>query len=134
MHFPFQSVTFDIMLVTGELGISQERPIYFDCKLNEPMHIGMQYLTPMGINKQQVQHIFSFWLQRSALFIYSALRRSVSNVFEKETVLLGGASFLFFVDVTVMQQWSRSHQHKKCAVLGRLLWKWSRLQITSHPI
>ncbi len=29
---------------TDELGSRLERPIYFECKLNEPMHIGMQLL------------------------------------------------------------------------------------------
>ncbi len=91
---PFQSVTFDITSVNDELGISPERPIYFECKLNEPMHIGMRYLhlttmpCSMGINRQQVQCIFSFSLWSRALFIW------------EEPVLLGEAFFivLFWCD------------------------------------
>ncbi len=43
-----------------------ERPIYFECKLNEPMHIGMRCLHPAAaddsarINRQQVQRIQGF--------------------------------------------------------------------------
>ncbi len=29
---------------TDELGYRLERPIHFECQLNEPMHIGMQLL------------------------------------------------------------------------------------------
>ncbi len=49
-----------------------ERPIYFECKLNEPMHIGMQLLHPaaidhsMSISRQQVQCIFRFSLRSRA--------------------------------------------------------------------
>ncbi len=39
---PFQSVTLAVTSVTDELGISLERPIYLECKLNEPMHTGMR--------------------------------------------------------------------------------------------
>ncbi len=51
---------------TDELGYRLERPIHFECKLNEPMHIGMRLLHPaaadhsVSINRQQVQCIFSF--------------------------------------------------------------------------
>ncbi len=59
---------------TDELGSRLERPIYLECKLNEPMHIGMQLLHPaatdhsVSISRQQVQCIFSFSerLHRSA--------------------------------------------------------------------
>ncbi len=45
------------------IGNLPERLIYFEYKLNEPMHISMRYLyltampCSMGINRQQVQHI-----------------------------------------------------------------------------
>ncbi len=51
---------------TDELGSRLERPINFECKLNEPMHIGMQLLHPaatdhsVSISRRQVQCIFSF--------------------------------------------------------------------------
>ncbi len=32
--------------MTDELGSRVERPIHFECKLNEPMHIGMRLLHP----------------------------------------------------------------------------------------
>ncbi len=58
---------------TVELGYRLERPIHFECKLNEPMHIGMRLLHPaaadhsMSINRQQVQRIFSFSLRSRAV-------------------------------------------------------------------
>ncbi len=58
---------------TDELGFRLERPIYFECKLNEPMHIGMQLLHPaatdhsVSICRQQVQCIFSFSLRSGAV-------------------------------------------------------------------
>ncbi len=57
---------------TDELGSRLERPIYFECKLNEPMHIGMQLLHPaatdhsMSISRRQVQCIFRFSLRSRA--------------------------------------------------------------------
>ncbi len=57
---------------TDELGSRLERPIHFECKLNEPMHIGMRLLHPaaadhsVSINRQQVQHIFRFSLRSRA--------------------------------------------------------------------
>ncbi len=54
---------------TDELGYRLERPIHFECKLNEPMHIGMRLLHPaaadhsVSINRQQVQRIFRFSLR-----------------------------------------------------------------------
>ncbi len=54
--------------MTGELGSRLERPIHLECKLNEPMHIGMRLLHPaaadhsVSISRQQVQRIFSFSL------------------------------------------------------------------------
>ncbi len=60
---------------TDELGSRLERPIHFECKLNEPMHIGMRLLHPaaadhsVSINRQQVQRIFSFSLRSRAVFI-----------------------------------------------------------------
>ncbi len=54
---------------TDELGYRLERPIHFECKLNEPMHIGMRLFHPavadhsVSINRQQVQRIFSFSLR-----------------------------------------------------------------------
>ncbi len=49
------------------MGSRLERSIHFECKLNEPMHIGMRLLHPaaadhsVSINRQQVQRIFSFF-------------------------------------------------------------------------
>ncbi|XP_048027547.1 uncharacterized protein LOC125255978 [Megalobrama amblycephala] len=41
----FQSITLDVSLEkTGELGSHLEGPIYFECKLNKPVHIGMRLL------------------------------------------------------------------------------------------
>ncbi len=66
-------VTLDVTSWTDELGSCLERPIYFECKLNEPMHIGMQLLHPaatdhnVSINRQQVQCIFSFSLRAERL-------------------------------------------------------------------
>ncbi len=60
---------------TDELGSRLERPIHFECKLNEPMHIGMRLLHPaaadhsVSINRQQVQRIFSFSLRSRAVLI-----------------------------------------------------------------
>ncbi len=57
---------------TDELGYRLERPIHFECKLNEPMHIGMRLLHPaaaddsVSINRQQVQCIFRFSLRSRA--------------------------------------------------------------------
>ncbi len=54
---------------TDELGYRLERPIHFECKLKEPMHIGMRLLHPaaadhsVSINRQQVQRIFRFSLR-----------------------------------------------------------------------
>ncbi len=57
---------------TDELGTRLERPIYFECKLNEPMHIVMRLLYPaaadhsVSISRQQVQRIFRFSLRSRA--------------------------------------------------------------------
>ncbi len=57
---------------TAELGYRLERPIHFECKLNEPMHIGIRLLHPaaadhsVSINRQQVQRIFRFSLRSRA--------------------------------------------------------------------
>ncbi len=53
-------------------GYRLERPIHFECKLNEPMHIGMRLLHPaaadhsVSISRQQVQRIFRFSLRSRA--------------------------------------------------------------------
>ncbi len=58
---------------TDELGSRLERPINFECKLNEPMHIGMQLLHPaatdhsVSISRRQVQCIFSFSFRSRAV-------------------------------------------------------------------
>ncbi len=60
---------------TDKLGSRLERPIHFECKLNEPMHIGMRLLHPaaadhsVSISRQQVQRIFSFSLRSRAVLI-----------------------------------------------------------------
>ncbi len=57
---------------TDDLGSRLERPIHFECKLNEPMHIGMRLLLPaaadhsVSISRQQVQRIFRFSLRSRA--------------------------------------------------------------------
>ncbi len=57
---------------TDDLGSRLERPIHFECKLNEPMHIGMRLLHPaaadhsVSISRQQVQRIFRFSLRSRA--------------------------------------------------------------------
>ncbi len=57
---------------TDDLGSRLERPIHFECKLNEPMHIGMRLLHPaaadhsVSISRQQVQCIFRFSLRSRA--------------------------------------------------------------------
>ncbi len=57
---------------TDELGYRLERPIHFECKLNEPMHIGLRLLHPaaadhsVSISRQQVQRIFRFSLRSRA--------------------------------------------------------------------
>ncbi len=54
------------------MGSRLERPIHFECKLNEPMHIGMRLLHPaaadhsVSISRQQVQCIFRFSLRSRA--------------------------------------------------------------------
>ncbi len=51
---------------TDVLGVRLERPLHFECKLNEPMHIGMRLLHPaaadhsVSISRQQEQRIFRF--------------------------------------------------------------------------
>ncbi len=56
--------------MTDKLGSRLERPIHFECKLKEPMHIGMRLLHPaaadhsVSISRQQVQCIFRFSLSR----------------------------------------------------------------------
>ncbi len=57
---------------TVELGSRLETPILFECKLNEPMHIGMRLLHPaaadhsVSISRQQVQRVFRFSLRSRA--------------------------------------------------------------------
>ncbi len=57
---------------TDDLGSRLERPIHFECKLNEPLHIGMRLLHPaaadhsVSIIRQQVQRIFRFSLRSRA--------------------------------------------------------------------
>ncbi len=63
---------------TDELGYRLERPIHFECKLNEPMHIGMRLLHSaaadhiVSITRQQVQRIFSFSLRSRAVTSFIA--------------------------------------------------------------
>uniref|UniRef100_A0A672QH31 Glypican 6b n=1 Tax=Sinocyclocheilus grahami TaxID=75366 RepID=A0A672QH31_SINGR len=46
-----QSVTLDVTSATDELGSRLERPIHFECKLNEPMHIGCGQPKPSGMSR-----------------------------------------------------------------------------------
>ncbi len=74
------------------MGYRLERPIHFECKLNEPMHIGMRLLHPaaadhsVSISRQQVQRIFRFSLRsragagRSAV-VQEPWRRDVTSPF-----------------------------------------------------
>ncbi len=71
--------------MTEELGSRLERPIHFECKLNEPIHIGMRLLHPaaadhsMSIGRQQVHHIFSFscCLRLDLVLVLTADRRGL---------------------------------------------------------
>ncbi len=83
---------------TDELGSRLERPIHFECKLNEPMHIGMRLLHQaaadhsVSISRQQVQRIFSF-----SLLLTSAERvNSTSWARSSEDSRAGG---------TALQRW-----------------------------
>ncbi len=73
MKFPISRSLSTSRRRTDELGYRLERPIHFECKLNEPMHIGMRLLHPaaadhsVSINRQQVQRIFSFSLRSRAV-------------------------------------------------------------------
>ncbi len=57
---------------TDDLGSRLEKPIHFECKLNEPMHIGMRLLQPaaadhsVSVSRRQVQCIFRFSLRSRA--------------------------------------------------------------------
>ncbi len=82
---------------TDELGSRLERPIHFECKLNEPMHIGMRLLHPaaadhsVSISRQQVQRIFSFSLRSRAVLIV-LLQTYPKAVHSKSLVLVDGDS------------------------------------------
>ncbi len=78
--------------MTDKLGSRLGRPIHFECKLNEPMHIGMRLLHPaatdhsVSISRQQVQLIFRFSLRSRAGIRHSAVvnqpwRRNVTSPF-----------------------------------------------------
>ncbi len=69
------------------MGSRSERPIYFECKLNELMHIGMQLLHPaatdhsVSISRQQVQCIFRFSLRsRGSVVVQEPWRRDYQSV------------------------------------------------------
>ncbi len=55
--------------MSDELGSHLERPIHFECKLNEPIYIGMRLLHTVApdhsvsISRQQVHRIFRFSLE-----------------------------------------------------------------------
>ncbi len=75
LEFPISRSLLTSRRRTDELGSRLERPIHFECKLNEPMHIGMRLLHPaaadhsVSISRQQVQRIFSFSLRSRAVLI-----------------------------------------------------------------
>ncbi len=81
---------------TDELGSRLERPIHFECKLNEPMHIGMRLLHPaaadhsVSIRRQQVQRIFSFSLRSRAVLI--VLLQTYPLKVPQDSVLVDGDS------------------------------------------
>ncbi len=81
---------------TDELGSRLERPIHFECKLNEPMHIGMRLLHPaaadhsVSISRQQVQRIFSFSLRSRAVLI--VLLQTYPLKVPQDSVLVDGDS------------------------------------------
>ncbi len=81
---------------TDELGSRLERPIHFECKLNEPMHIGMRLLHPaatdhsVSISRQQVQRIFSFSLRSRAVLI--VLLQTYLLKVPQDSVLVDGDS------------------------------------------
>ncbi len=88
---------------TDELGSRLERPIHFECKLNEPMHIGMRLLHPaatdhsVSISRQQVQRIFRFSLRSQASTSFCSWRvNSTSWARSSEDSRAGG---------TALQRW-----------------------------
>ncbi len=91
---------------TDELGYRLERPIHFECKLNEPMHIGMRLLHPaaadhsVSISRQQVQRIFSFSLRSRAVTSFCSWHLLTSE-FNKLSTLFGRLSCWW----TALQRW-----------------------------
>ncbi len=75
LSFPISRSLLTSRRRTDDLGSRLERPIHFECKLNEPMHIGMRLLHPaaadhsVSISRQQVQRIFSFSLRKPSGYI-----------------------------------------------------------------
>ncbi len=79
--------------MSDELGSHLERPIHFECKLNEPIYLGMRLLHTVApdhsvsISRQQVHHIFRFSLRsRTGIRPLSGVvqqpwRRDVTSLF-----------------------------------------------------
>ncbi len=97
MTFPISRSLSTSRRRTDELRPRLERPIQFECKLNEPMHIGMRLLHPaaadhsVSISRQQVQRIFSFSLRSRAVLIV-LLQTYPKAVPSKSLVLVDGDS------------------------------------------
>ncbi len=97
MTFPISRSLSTSLRRTDELRPRLERPIQFECKLNEPMHIGMRLLHPaaadhsVSISRQQVQRIFSFSLRSRAVLIV-LLQTYPKAVPSKSLVLVDGDS------------------------------------------
>ncbi len=78
------------------MGSRLERPIHFECILNEPMHIVMRLLHPaaadhsVSISRQQVQRIFSFSLWSRAVLI--VLLQTYLLKVPQDSVLVDGDS------------------------------------------
>ncbi len=90
-----------------ELGSRLERPIHFECKLNEPMHIGMRLLHPaaadhsVSISRQQVQRIFSFSHQSRAVTSFCS-RLLLTSEFNELSTLFGRLSCWWYGSTAVV--------------------------------
>ncbi len=112
---------------TDELGYRLERPIHFECKLNEPMHIGMRLLHPaaadhsVSINRQQVQRIFRFSLRsRAGARPLSGATGAVATGRERGYVTLLQGTRVTYVTETFPISRSLSTSRRRTDKLGSL--------------
>ncbi len=113
---------------TDDLGSRLERPIHFECKLNEPMNIGMRLLHPaaadhsVSISRQQVQRIFSFLLRSQAVTSFCSWLLLTSEF--NELSMLFGRLLCWW---TALQRWWFFPCRVECthqAALPRLCCRW----------